>query len=147
MLQGILILLGGVVAASGWFFAWRSRGETNKAGDRARIAEARADAERARALDSDSGRAAAEAQVKAAAAENKNLRAELALERKTKGDLLEKLAKADAPVGDVLLDSTVDRLYANRHREGNGPGSRGGGGEAAVPGDPTKPPTGSDPRG
>lgn len=147
MLAELAAAAAGVAAIGGWIAAWRARGDSNAAGERARIAEVKADAGVARALDAEAGRAAAEAQLKAAAVENQNLRAALSREQATKGALLEKLAALGAPVGDVLLDSTIDRLYKNRDRQGNGSSSGAGGDPTPVPAGPAKPPTGTDPRG
>lgn len=142
---GLLVLLGGLVSASGWVLAWRARGESNKASDRGRIAEARADAEHARAFDAEARRAAAESRAKTVAIENETLRAAVSREQAEKRELLERLAQLRVAVGDELFDSTIDRLYKNSHRNGNGSGAGTGGDQSAVSADPASAPTKTDP--
>lgn len=116
-----------VGAMSGWFYAWRARGEANSAGDRARIAEANAELARGRAFEAQVSSSTAIAQYKGLEIDLTTTKMALARERADKGVLLEKLAQLGSPVGDALYDSTVDRLYADRDRReasgGQGAGS------------------------
>lgn len=150
MLLEILTGIGAVGTATGWLFAWRSRGEAlsargmaNDAAERARIAEVKTAAMEQQALDAESRAAVAVLQYKATMADLGIVQENLLRERTLRGALLEKLAILGAPVGDILLDSTIERLYANRHRPGGGSGSGPGGDPPAVPGDPAKPPSGA----
>jgi len=150
MMTAILGIVGGLVAASGWFFAWRSRGEASEAKDvanhqaeRARMAEARADAAEARMHDAAAGQATAEMLLKALQVEAAGLRMSIQRAAADREDLLEQLAKLGAPVGDVLLESTTDRLYKDRDRRasGGGEGAGSGGDPVIVPGDPAAAPS------
>lgn len=144
MLTVIVAIIGGLVAAAGWIFAWRARGEANDAADRARIAETRADAAQ-RATDlAAAGQATAVMQLKEAVATASSLKMNLDKAYADKGDLLEKLAKAGVPVADDMYDSITNRLYANRDRgaAGGGEGSGAGGDPPAVPSDSPSSPNG-----
>lgn len=156
MLTWIVGIGVALVTASGWFMAWRSRGEAldakesaNAAAERARIAEAKAGVAADHAVDAEARASTAVMQYKASEATLVTTQRELAAERAGRADLLEQLAKLGAPVGDVLLDSTIDRLYKNGHREGTGggPSSGAGGNQTLVPGDAAGAPTKPDPRG
>jgi hypothetical protein len=133
MLTAIIGIIGGLVAASGWFFAWRTRGESNDAkdaanheADRARLAEARADAAEARTQDAIAGKATAQMQLRALEVTAASLKMSYQKSLADKAELYEQLAKLGAPVGDVLLDSTTDRLYKDRDRRAPS-GSEGAG--------------------
>jgi hypothetical protein len=149
MLFEILAGVGAVGTAAGWLFAWRSRGEAlaargdaNAAGERARMAEVKSAAMEQQALDAESRAAVAVIQYKSTATDLEITQQDLLRERILRGDLLDKLAKLGAPVGDELLDSTIRRLYENRHRPGNAnsPSPGAGGDLSGVPSDPAKPP-------
>lgn len=140
------ILLGAGV--SGWIAAYRARGQANDAGDRARLAEAKADA-------AVKGREIAEANEAAARSEMRVLQVTLAearqtITRKTKehNDDLEAIAEAGIPVGDVLVDNALDDLYPDADGDGREAGA-GDGGEGAGPlsDDTGDPAGGTDPRG
>ncbi len=137
-MEWLLAALGIAGTASGWYAAWRSRGDANQAGERARLAGARADAADARAVDAEMHAVAAEAQRKGAEIDVQNARQAIARERAAAAEILETLAKAGAPVGDVLLDGTIDRLYADRDRQraGRGPHPGAGGDPVDVPAPP-----------
>lgn len=134
MLTVIVGIVGGLMAATGWFFAWRARGETNAAADRARIAETKIETANAAAELAQSGQATAVMQLKAAAATVSALKMNLDKAYADKGDLLEKLAKAGVPVADDMYDSITSRLYANRDRGASGPVSGSGGDPPTLPG-------------
>ena len=128
-------------AISGWWKAWSALKEANDAAERARISEARADAERAHAFDAQAAAAVALTQLKGAQLDLTHATQDLVRARATNGDLLEKIAKLGAPVGDALYDSTVDRLYADRDRREAGRGASAGAGPSSngVPVDPAGP--------
>jgi hypothetical protein len=132
----ILGLIGAALASSGWVFAWRARGEANAAGDRARLAESLADARLTRVPVAMAEASTAVTQYRALQTTLADTQNQLARERAGKAELLEQLAKIGAPVGDVLFDNTIDRLYKNRDRAGGGQGSGPGGGADDLPGAP-----------
>lgn len=114
------------VAASGWIYAYRARGESrdalgkaNEAAERSRIIEAARDAAQARAQNAIANEAAVRVELKAAEASRAALAAELNAERHAKADLLVKLAKAGIEVGPTLIDSSLERLHANKDRRGS----------------------------
>lgn len=115
---GAVAVAGAVGSVTGWINAFRARGESrdalkkaNEEAERSRIAEAARDAARAKILDAESRAETALAELRVATETEGSLRAELARERREKAKLVDDLAKRGAPVGDVLVDSTVDRLY------------------------------------
>lgn len=118
--------VAGAAAIAGWIYAYRARGEArsalelaNREAERARLAEVARDAADAKASDAIADAAACDVELRAERAALTATRAELIDERRKNATLLEKLAKAGAPVGPVLLDSTVDRLYADKDRRGS----------------------------
>lgn len=142
MLEWIIGIVGGLGTASGWFFAWRSRGEAsdakddaNRAAERARIEAGRADAAEAKAQAADSARVVAETQLKVAAVAADGYKFALDRSNADKEALYAQLAKLGAPVGADLFDSTSRRLYANRDRgaPGGAESSNSGGGPVDVP--------------
>jgi hypothetical protein len=143
----VSIVVGLAGTASGWFFAWRARGDgidarvdANAMADGRRIAEAKTDAMLHRAEVAEAGTATATMQLKAAQATIGSLQLELQRTRLDKDAIYEKLAKLGAPVGDALYDSATSRLYANRDRRpSSGSASTGAGGGANPL--PTDPPT------
>lgn len=135
-MEWLIGALGIAGTASGWFFAWRARGEANEAAERARLAEARTGAAEQRAFESSMAAAATSAQLKGAEIDVANAKQALARERADQSRILEHLAQAGAPVGDVLVDSTMDRLYADRERTRRGAGPGSGGDPIAVPAAP-----------
>lgn len=103
-----------VLAVAGWACAFRARGEVNKAQERSRITEVRANAANARAHDADVRAGMAVADLEATRVELKIVRRELV---RSKADNLFLLSKIATPEGeDDLLDSTSKRLRANGYR-------------------------------
>lgn len=143
MLELLLGILGAGVTASGWFFAWRSRGEASDMAERARLSEGKAASATTQVLQAQAEAAVAIAQHKGLELDIASTRQQLALARADKAALLEQLAKLGAPVGDDLFDSTVGRLYADRDRRSSGAGSSSGSGPPAVPAEPAAPPAGA----
>jgi hypothetical protein len=150
------IIAGSSAAAAiaGWIFAYRARGESRDALQQANAEAARAQLAEAKTLTAIRAAEVAEAQAAAAVAELDNAKAkaaarlaELNLERAEKGRLLAKLAEHRIPVGAVLVDDTLDRLYPDADDYGGEAGQRSEGDHAArdLPGDaakaatPTKP--------
>lgn len=154
-LLSILAGIGGVSTAVMAVLAWRARGEAlagrrdaNDAAERARIAEIRTGAEQAKTLDADARAGAATALYKAADHRTAALLTELDRERREKGVLLEKLAKLGVPVGDVLVDTTLDRLYAfpSRREASGDPGADGRDDRERVPDFSSEAPTPTKPK-
>jgi hypothetical protein len=103
--------------AAAWIAAYRARGESRAALEGVNKAkELEHDANR-RAELAESDRAAAFAELKSAQAALARAHATLQTERHDKSILLEKLAKAGAPIGPVLVGSAMDRLHANRNED------------------------------
>jgi anti-sigma factor RsiW len=123
-------------AVSGWVAAWRARGAANDAADRARIAEAKIEEISLRALAAESAATVANARRESLEAELTRIQAQIAQSRAERGELLEQIAKLGVPVGDVLYDSTIDRLYKDRDRTGGSQGSRASRDPDPVSGDP-----------
>src|SRR5512139_3230285 len=119
----LLASLGvGVLGVLGWIVAWRSRGATlderevadRVRGDLAVTRESEA-ANLRRAV-------AAEAELAAERVRATELEKQLAAERASAQSLADELAKAGVPVGDVLVDHSLDGLYQNG-RDETGAGS------------------------
>jgi hypothetical protein len=132
MIPEIVATVAGVGAVAGWVFAYRARGESraalaaaNEAADRARLEAARADAAEARANALASDAAAAAVELKATRAEVSVVRSVLTRERREKAALLADLATRGVPVGPVLVDDAIDRLYPHENDQGRGPGADG----------------------
>ena len=127
-------LIAGAVAlgvtSSGWIYAYRARGESRDALERAnqeasarRLAESGRDVALSRALDADARAVTAAAELRAARLQADAFEAALKLERTEKGMLLETLATMGAPVGGAVLDHVIGELYPDEDR---GPASPGG---------------------
>lgn len=133
-LTEIALLATGAAGMIGFLLAYLARGQTI---DRdAQLALAASDLETAKATAFDAGARAVIAETKLADA-NRTIAAlelEVDSERKTKQSLVDALAKAGVPVGDLLVGSAIDRLYQDGR--GQDPDSGPGGGEKPVP-DPT----------
>lgn len=135
----LALLVTGALGMMGWFFAWL--GQRAVVGKDKEVAEARAGEAAAKGL-------AFEAQAKASlsdtlhAAEKSRadgLQTQLDAERKARQDLVHELAKKGLPVGDVVVDAAVDRLYPDGDQGGSGPGAGSGGDPAGVSGQPAVP--------
>jgi hypothetical protein len=146
--------VGAAGAVSAWIFAYRARGEAlaarndaNTSAERARIAETKADESDARAFDSEARAVAAATELKAAEARIAVLLNQVDARRRENTELYERLAKAGAPVGGVLVDASLDRLYEDEDRgeagRGTDPGTGGNGhdmsGDATPPSGTPKP--------
>jgi len=130
----IALLLSGLAGVIGWYVAWRSRGETVDA--RKEIAVERAAATEAQnvAFSANDHAVTAEARWSAEVVRSSGLERQLAMERQSRQNLVDALAKSGAPVGDLLVDSALDELYPNPGSAGSGPGSGTSRDPAGVPG-------------
>lgn len=148
----ILEMIVGVAAlgacVSGWVMAFRSRGQANDAGDRARIAEARADAAVKKAELAQANEAGARSELKASEVALAGARDTIKREQKERDDDLERLAAAGIPVGDILVDGALGDLYPDGGQGGGEAGTGDGGqGGGQVPDDSGGAAGGTDPRG
>ncbi|HKQ65974.1 MAG TPA: hypothetical protein VJZ73_13250 [Methylomirabilota bacterium] len=125
----IALLATGAVGMLGWFFAWRGRGD---------VLEATTSELAARQLTFQATAAASAADTKYQAEKLRTdqLQAQLDSERASKQALIDALAKAGSPVGPVVVDSSLDRLYQDGDQGGQGPNAGVGGGPAGVSGQP-----------
>lgn len=125
-LTEIALLVTGAAGMVGFILAYLARGQTL---DRdAKLARAAFDLAAVKASSFDAGARAVMAETRLADAERTiaSLQLEVDNERKAKQSLVDALAKAGVPVGDVLVGSAVDRLYPNGGGQGANPGARGG---------------------
>lgn len=129
----IALLVSGLAGVTGWFFAWRSRGETIDARNQAAVERATAVSAQAVAFAANERAVTAEARWSAEAGRAKGLELQLAAERQSRQNLVDALAKSGAPVGDVLVDSALDELYTNPGRGGQGAGSGASGDPVGLP--------------
>jgi len=135
-LTEIAVLVTGAAGMVGYFLAYLARGQTL---DRdSRLTAAALDLAAAKGASFDAGARAVMSETRLADAQRAigALQLEVDGERKIKQSLVDALAKAGVPVGDVLVGSAVDRLYQDRGGQGSDPGS--GGGQKPVP-DPPAP--------
>lgn len=143
----ILEILAGAAAVgvtvSGWIVAYRERGKANEAAERSRIAEVARDAARQHGDDDKNKRAAAESELRVERVNVDRLTHEVARLAREKRDLLERLATSGVPVGDVVVDDALDRLYPDEDRRetDRGPNPGPGGDHDDVSGDPSVPST------
>lgn len=149
-LEIALLALVAAAGFTGWFLAWRARGEALAGG---RSASAAADAQRTEAMradhaeqlarDADARAGAAHASLQLAAEKVFVLDQSLTRERQRSGGLLERLAKAGVPIGGDLVDDALGGLYA--HGDGRSPGGGdpdpvSGGAPVDLPGQPASAP-------
>jgi hypothetical protein len=120
---GGVAVVGALGAVTGWIAAFRARGEAreaqkqaNEEAERARKAEAARDTARAQVFDADARAEIAATGLRVAKTELDTARSELARERREKAKLIDDLSKRGVPVGDALVDSSVDRLYEDEDR-------------------------------
>jgi len=131
--QVIALLVTGALGVAGWFAAWRARGqaiETQTELTKAAVAIA---AEKDATSEANAGRVAAEARSKIALERAVSMERELATERAARQALVDAIKKAGLPVGPVLVDNALDRLYQDTGGQGLAAGS-GRGPLPAVPG-------------
>lgn len=123
---GGVAVAGAVGAVTGWINAFRARGESrealqkaNEAAERARLAEVARDAARGKVFDAEVKADTASAECRVTKQELDSTKAELARERREKAKMIDDLAKRGVPVGDALVDSSIDRLYEDEDRRGS----------------------------
>ncbi len=154
---GGVAVVGAIGAVTGWVAAFRARGESRDAltkaiesAVRARLAEVATEAAKGKTFDAEARAATATAQCKVAEQTLASTQSELARERREKAKLIDDLAKRGVPVGDVLVDSSVDRLYEDEDRRGsqdrNDQGPRSRDDRAGVSGDGSDPSHKADPK-
>lgn len=134
-METIALLVTGALGMLGWFFAWVSQRAVVAKGAELAAANAGEGAARTVALTAEGKAAVAQAQVEAAKARADSLQAQLDAERKSRASLVDALSKKGVPVGDVVVDSALDRLFPDGR--GQGAGSSGSGDPVAVSGQPT----------
>lgn len=143
---GGVAVAGAIGSVTGWIAAYRARGESrdslakaNESAERARLAEVATEAAKGKTFDAEARAATAIAQCKVAEQTLASTQSELARERREKAKLIDDLAKRGVPIGDVLVDSSVDRLYEDEDRRGsegrNDPGSGSSDDREGVSGD------------
>ena len=118
----------------GWFFAWRARGEVVDCQKAMHAAVAGEAAAKALAFEANASAVAAAASAQAAQFTATGLQNQLDAERKSRQALVDALAKAGAPVGDVVVESALDGLYPNGDQGGPGAGADPSGSPVGVPG-------------
>lgn len=130
------MLITGALGMLGWFFAWH--GQRAVVGKDKEVADAKAGEASARqvALEAEAKAATAQALLAAAQSRAGSLQVQLDAERKSRHDLVDELAKRGVPVGDVVVDAAVDRLYPNGDQGGQGSSASAGGDSQRVPGQP-----------
>jgi hypothetical protein len=109
----ILIFGFGAAGMLGWFFAWRSRGEALGATRKADAAEAGEIAAKTLVIEANGRALTAEAKFTVERSRADSAEAQLAAERQSRQALVNAFAKAGAAVGDVVVESALDRLYPN----------------------------------
>lgn len=125
----IALLATGAVGMLGWFFAWRGRGDVLEAA----AAELAA---RQLAFQTSAAAAANDTKYQAEKLRADQLQAQLDSERASKQALIDALTKAGAPVGPVVVDNALDRLYPDGDQGGQGPGTGHGRDPGGMPGQP-----------
>lgn len=123
MFTTVSLLITGALGMLGWFAAWRARGEVVTGQKAAQAAVAGEAAAKVMAFEGNAKAIAAEAKLLAEVARSSSLEKLLAQERQSKQTLLDEMAKRGLPVGDVVVDVELDRLYKDGNQGGQGPGS------------------------
>lgn len=126
MFTTIALLITSALGMLGWYFAWRARGEC-LAKD-AQLMDAHAGESAAKGLALENGANATTAGARLAASEERavKLQNQLDAERKSRQSLVDALAKSGHPVGEVVVDGALGRLYPDS--DPGGPGSDPGSG-------------------
>lgn len=115
----VALLVTGALGMFGWFFAWW--GQRQVVGKDAELAAAVAGEAAAKtvALAAEGKASTATAQLAAEKARADALSMQLDSERQARQHLVDELAKKGIPVGGIVVDDAVDRLY----KDGGGPGA------------------------
>lgn len=137
----IALLVTGALGMLGWFFAWWGQRQVVSKDADVAAAHAGEMAAKAMALASEGKAATAAAQLGAEKERSAALQTQLDSEREARQHLVDELAKKGLPVGDVVVDAAVGRLYADGG--GQGASADAGGdpqrlsGQSAAPSSPS----------
>jgi len=133
MFDVIALLVSGLAGALGWFFAWRSRGEAMAAVSEEEKARAGESAATTQAFVANARATAAEAQAAVASERALALQAQLDNERRQRQALVDALAKAGVPAGDILVGGAIGVLYPDGGGSGQDSGPNPGDGRSTQP--------------
>jgi len=114
----IALLITGALGMLGWFFAWLGQRQVVDKGREVNAAAAGEAAAKTVALAAEAKAVTVAAQLAAEKARADALQVQLDSERQARQHLVDELAKKGLPVGDVVVDAAVDRLYADGGGQG-----------------------------
>lgn len=130
----IALAVTGVFGMLGWVAAWRSRGYTLETKNLLAAATAGEVAARELLLEANAKAATASTQASVAMSRADSLQLQLDAERKARQSVVDAMAKSGAPVGPVVVDDALGRLYPDGDAGGSSAGSNPGGSGSGVPG-------------
>jgi hypothetical protein len=130
----IALAVTGVVGMLGWFAAWRARGDTLETKNLLAAATAGEVAARELLLEANAKASTAATQASVAMSRADSLQMQLDAERKARQSVVDAMAKSGVPVGPLVVDDALGRLYPDGDAGNPGAGSNPGAGGSGVPG-------------
>jgi ribosomal protein S11 len=124
MFYPVALFLTTAGAMLGWYLAWKAKGDVAKAKDAEALAVAGEHTARDAAFEANARCITATTQLSALEGRMVQLQHMLDAERESRQALVNALAQSGLPIGDIVVDSALDRLYPD---EGDPSGSTGAG--------------------